>query len=153
MCPLSIAGWAHGESSGGPTRHRVVVFFVDLGVGPIFNATMSLKIDGVASYDGTGTEDVGNTVSAREGVQPEITVVDHFDNHPSRKSSERHSIVYSATAFLDDTNVSFDFWYMVVVAGRVKTNLNVREIAPDGFKFIRRCVIVRLRLDGEFLTS
>jgi hypothetical protein len=69
---------------------------------------MFIVVDMAAVNNGTGTEDIRDTIVYGETVEPEGGEIDHFKDHASGKALERKGIVYTSHALLDGANVSLD---------------------------------------------
>jgi hypothetical protein len=81
-------------------HHGVVVFFMCLNVRTKFQLAVLCVVELRTNDDCAWAEHWRNAVVWRKTVQPECSIVDHFDNNTSRNALKRQGVVYTPDSFL-----------------------------------------------------
>jgi hypothetical protein len=69
-----------------------------------------------------------------EGIKPEITEVDHFNDHVGWYFYKQESVVYGPSPFFKSSNVLFHLGHMIIVCCNLKANVNISNIASEELK-------------------
>jgi hypothetical protein len=75
-----------------------------------------------------------NAVGGWEAVQPECSIIDHFDDHTSRNALERESVVNSPNLFLESTDVKLHLRDMLIIGSRIRSDSHIGQITAQRFK-------------------
>jgi hypothetical protein len=105
---LLVASGAESESANGTGLHDVAMFLMGLDVLSVLDTAVFSVVNLKTSDDGTWAEILGHAKPVREGVDPEDTQEDHFDNHPGMEFFKRHHVVGTTSVFFGGADASCD---------------------------------------------